>query len=261
VNLISLQKKKQNREKLVMLTAYDASFAALMDDCGVELILVGDSLGNVVQGLPTTVPVSVEHIAYHTTCVARAVKKSMIIADMPFMSYATLDRALDSAETLMRAGGEMIKMEGGEWLCETTRRLTDNGIPVCGHLGLQPQSVNVIGGYRVQGRDTETAKRIIADAKSLQDAGAKLLVLECVPRLLAEEISSVLHIPVIGIGAGELCDGQVLVIYDMLGIGKQPPPSFVKNFMDGNPSIAAAINAYYTAVKNGEFPSLNHGFQ
>jgi 3-methyl-2-oxobutanoate hydroxymethyltransferase len=260
VSLLTLNKKKQVREKLVMITTYDASFAKVVDEAQVEMILVGDSLGNVIQGRESTVPVTVEDIAYHTECVKRGTSKALIISDMPFMSYATLDRALFSAEKFMQAGGEMVKMEGGEWLCESVRRLSDNGIPCCGHLGLQPQSVNFIGGFRVQGRDTAVAKKIMQDSLLLQEAGAKLLVLECVPRILAEEIAKTLTIPVIGIGAGENCDGQVLVIYDLLGIGKQPLPKFVKNFMEGNTSILAAVKAYVREVKEGIFPNQQYGF-
>jgi len=259
VTLTTLQGLKQNGEKIVMLTCYDATFATAACAAGVEVLLIGDSLGNVLQGHDSTLPVSVVDMAYHTACVKRGNRGALILTDLPFMSYATLEQALDSSAALMRAGAHMVKLEGGVWLAETVRRLAENGIPACVHLGLTPQSVNLFGGYKVQGRDEARAREMREAAIALEQAGAAMLLLECVPSALAAEISRSVRIPVIGIGAGVHTDGQVLVLHDMLGLNSRPP-KFVKNFMAGQTSIQDALAAYTQAVKNGQFPAPEHGF-
>jgi len=259
VTLTTLQGLKQNGEKIVMLTCYDATFATAACAAGVEVLLIGDSLGNVLQGHDSTLPVSVVDMAYHTACVKRGNRGALILTDLPFMSYATLEQALDSSAALMRAGAHMVKLEGGVWLAETVRRLAENGIPACMHLGLTPQSVNLFGGYKVQGRDEARAREMREAAIALEQAGAAMLLLECVPSALAAEISRSVRIPVIGIGAGVDTDGQVLVLHDMLGLNSRPP-KFVKNFMAGQTSIQDALAAYTQAVKNGQFPAPEHGF-
>ncbi|MEZ5672695.1 MAG: 3-methyl-2-oxobutanoate hydroxymethyltransferase [Thiotrichaceae bacterium] len=252
LTLTQLRKLKQTGEKITCLTAYDASFAYLVEQAGVEIILVGDSLGMVVQGQDSTLPVTVEDIVYHTKLVQRRTQRAFLIADMPFMSYATPQDALQNAARLMREGqAQMVKLEGGHWLIESVQQLVERGIPVCAHLGLTPQSVHQLGGYRVQGRGETEAHRLLQEAHELQQAGASLLVLECVPSDLAAQISKELTIPTIGIGAGVECDGQVLVLYDMLGIHLNKPPSFVKNFLAETDSIPAALAAYVTAGQNG----------
>jgi 3-methyl-2-oxobutanoate hydroxymethyltransferase len=261
LTLTQLHKLKQTGEKITCLTAYDASFAYLMEQAGVEIILVGDSLGMVVQGHDSTLPVTVAQMVYHTQLVQRRTERAFLIADMPFMSYATISDALQNAACLMREGqAQMVKLEGGLWLVDTVRALVERGIPVCAHLGLTPQSVHQLGGYRVQGRGETAAQRVLAEAYALQQAGASLLVLECVPSQLAALISKELTIPTIGIGAGVECDGQVLVIYDMLGIHLTKPPSFVKNFLATTGSIQDAFAAYVAAVKTRQFPSAEHSF-
>ena len=259
VTLTTLQALKQRGEKIVMLTSYDATFATAACAAGVEVLLVGDSLGNVLQGHDSTLPVSVADMAYHTACVKRGNRGALILADLPFMSYATLEQALDSSAALMRAGAHMVKLEGGAWLADTVRRLTDNGIPACVHLGLTPQSVNVFGGYKVQGRDEARAREMREAAQALEQAGAAMLLLECVPSPLAAEISRAARVPVIGIGAGAETDGQVLVLHDLLGLNPRPA-RFVRNFMTGQDSIQAALAAYARAVKDGQFPAPEHGF-
>ena len=259
VTLTTLRGLKQNGEKIVMLTCYDATFAAAACAAGVEVLLIGDSLGNVLQGHDSTLPVSVTDMAYHTACVKRGNQGALILADLPFMSYATLEQALDSSAALMRAGAHMVKLEGGAWLGETVRRLAENGIPACVHLGLTPQSVNVFGGYKVQGRDEARAREMREAALALEQAGAAMLLLECVPSALAAEISRSVRIPVIGIGAGVDTDGQVLVLHDMLGLNPRPA-KFVRNFMAGQASIQDALTAYTQAVKNAQFPAPEHGF-
>ncbi|MCW5589781.1 MAG: 3-methyl-2-oxobutanoate hydroxymethyltransferase [Legionellales bacterium] len=254
-----LIKMKQQHEKMVMLTCYDASFAKLLNENGIEIILIGDSLGNVIQGFSSTVPVTINDMVYHVNCVARGNQHALLIADMPFMTYATPESAFKHAMPLMQAGAEMVKMEGGAFLAPTIQQLTHYGIPVCAHLGLTPQSVNVLGGYHVQGKDELQQLQLIEDAKALENAGAKLLVLECVPAELASKITAQLTIPVIGIGAGNQTDGQVLVLHDMLGISSRQF-SFSKNFLAENSSIADAISAYVREVKNGQFPATHHGF-
>jgi 3-methyl-2-oxobutanoate hydroxymethyltransferase len=261
ITINTLQAMKQDKEKFAVLAAYDATFAHFISEAEVEVILVGDSLGMVVQGHETTLPVTIEQIAYHTAAVKRGAKRSLIMADMPFMSYSDSETALGNATTLMQAGAQMVKLEGGEWLAETFHKMSQRGIPTCAHLGLTPQSVNKFGGYKVQGRDADHAKQILDDALILEQAGADLLVLECVPTPLATEITRSLTIPVIGIGAGPNTDAQVLVLYDMLGLTPTRAPKFTKNFLRDNEDIPAALHAYVTEVKNGSFPAEEHSFK
>ncbi len=251
---------KQARQKIAMITAYDATFATLFEQAGVHAILIGDSLGMVLQGEDSTLKVTVADIAYHTRCVANGSEKAMIVADMPFMSYSNPEQACTSAAELMRAGAHMVKLEGGDWLAETVTQLTRQGIPVCGHLGLTPQSVHVFGGFKLQGRDTEQADQIKRHARALEAAGIQLLVLECVPSRLATDISQALSIPVIGIGAGPDTDGQVLVMQDALGLTSGYVPKFTKNFLADNGNVAAAIEAYVAEVADGRFPGPEHSF-
>jgi 3-methyl-2-oxobutanoate hydroxymethyltransferase len=250
---------KQRGEKITCLTAYDASFSALCDVVGIELLLVGDSLGMVIQGQDTTLPVTIDDMIYHTRCVSQARRRAFIIADLPFMSYPTpLVAAQNAARLMQESGAQMVKLEGAR--LETTRFLVDQGIPVCGHLGLLPQQINQLGTYKVQGKTTADADKILENAHQLQQAGASLLVLECIPAALAKTISHELTIPVIGIGAGVDCDGQVLVLYDMLGIGIGKTPRFSKNFMQDASSISDAIAAYHQLVKQSQFPTSEHSF-
>ena len=262
VTINTLQAMKARGEKIACLTAYDASFAARVDEAGVDVVLVGDSLGMVVQGEATTLPVQMEDVIYHTCAVARGLKRALLIADMPFMSYATLDRALTNAARLVQEGGaQMVKLEGGADQVETVRALTRNNIPVCAHLGLQPQSVHRIGGYRVQGREQSAAQQIIDDAFALQEAGASLLLVECIPADLAGRLAKTLTIPVIGIGAGPEVDAQILVLYDMLGITPGNVPRFAKDFLTGEAGgVPAALHAYVEAVRNKTFPAAAHTF-
>ena len=255
----TLAAMKRRRDAIACLTCYDAAFAGLLESAGLEVLLVGDSLGMVLQGQPTTVPVKLEHMVYHSACVSRAAARSLVIADMPFLSYATADRALAAAERLMGDGGAaMVKLEGGGELAQTVARLTRFGVPVCAHLGLLPQSVHRLGGYRYQGRDDAGAARIRADALALQDAGASLLVLECVPAALAQALAGELDMPVIGIGAGSGCDGQVLVLHDMLGLLPGRSPTFSKDFAAAYGSVAAALTGYVAEVKERSFPGPGH---
>jgi len=261
ITITTLQQMKKQGEKITVLTSYDASFTRLIEDAGVEVLLVGDSLGMVIQGQESTLPVKVDDVVYHTQNVARGRREALIVADMPFMSYSSAAQALDTAARLMKEGGaQMVKLEGGATQLDTVRHLVAHAVPVCAHLGLLPQSVHKLGGYRVQGRDEETAAIMREDAQALQDAGAQMLVLECVPADLAEEISQMLNIPVIGIGAGAACDGQVLVLYDMLGVASGYLPRFVKNFLAEAESIPDALTAYVQAVKDGSFPGAEHSF-
>jgi len=260
INLATLQAMKTAGQKFAVITAYDASFARLGELAGIEVLLVGDSLGNVVLGYDSTVPVTMDDMAHHTRAVARGNSKSLIIADLPFMAYANELQALDNAAVLMQAGAHMIKLEGGAWLEETVHLLAERGIPVCGHLGLTPQSVHKLGGYRVQGKDEEAAAQLLNDALLLQDAGADLLVLECVPSALGAQISAALAIPVIGIGAGVDTDAQVLVIYDLLGISPRQP-RFSKNFLAGTDGVQGALEAFASAVRSGRFPEPEHSFK
>ncbi|MBA5639083.1 3-methyl-2-oxobutanoate hydroxymethyltransferase [Duganella sp. LX20W] len=260
VTIPSLNALRAAGEKITMLTCYDASFAALMDRCGVEVLLIGDSLGMVCNGHTSTLPVTVEEIVYHTAAVARGSKSAMVLADMPFGSYATPEAAFNNAVKLMQAGAHMVKIEGGAWLADTVRFLTDRAVPVCAHLGLTPQSVHQLGGYKVQGKTTESADLLKADALKLQAAGAAMLVLEAIPTQLGKEVTDLLAIPTIGIGAGPDCAGQVLVMHDLLGVFPGRKARFVKNFMEGQTSIDAAVSAYVRAVKDGSFPALEHCF-
>jgi 3-methyl-2-oxobutanoate hydroxymethyltransferase len=255
----TLQQKKMTQEKFAVVAAYDATFASTLCEAGVEAILVGDSLGMVLQGHDSTLPVTINDMAYHTQCVKRGNQGALIIADMPFMSYANTEQALSNAAILMKAGAHMVKLEGGDNLADTVKQLVLNGIPVCAHLGLTPQSVNTLGGYRVQGREPEQADKIISEAKNLQEAGASMLVLECVPTTLGKAASKALAIPVIGIGAGGDTDAQVLVLHDMLGLNPRPA-KFVRNFMLDQSSIQSAISSYVCAVKDGSFPATEHTF-
>ncbi|MDM3872414.1 3-methyl-2-oxobutanoate hydroxymethyltransferase [Porticoccus sp. W117] len=260
VTIQTLQQHKANGEKFPVLTCYDATFARLMEQVEIDVMLVGDSLGNVIQGQGSTVPVTMDEMAYHTAAVARGNSKSLLMVDMPFMSYATEEQALANAAELMQAGAHMVKLEGGAWLEETVLMLSERGIPVCAHLGLTPQSVNKLSGYKVQGRDQDGAEQMLADAHILQEAGADLLVVECIPSELGKQLSQSLEMPVIGIGAGPDTDAQVLVLHDMLGISARLP-KFSHNFLADTDSIEAAIAAYKTAVENGNFPAAEHGFK
>ncbi|WP_406666242.1 3-methyl-2-oxobutanoate hydroxymethyltransferase [Gallaecimonas sp. GXIMD1310] len=261
VSVNTLARKKANGEKFATLTAYDASFAALFDQEGIDMLLVGDSLGNVIQGQNDTLAVTVDDIAYHTRCVSQVTERALIVADMPFMSYATPEQACQHAATLMRAGAQMVKLEGGAWLADTIRTLVERSVPVCAHLGLMPQSVHLVGGYKVQGRDPQSAERIIADAQALEAAGAQLLVVECVTRALAKRLSSAVSIPVIGIGAGADTDGQVLVMHDLLGISTGHIPKFAKNYLTAGRDIRQAVRSYVSEVVAGQFPAQEHGFE
>ena len=261
VTVSTLLGLKQKGEKIAMLTAYDATFAQAACQAGVEVLLVGDSLGMVLQGHDSTLPVSLADMAYHTAAVKRGNQGALILADLPFMAYATLEQTFASSAALMQAGAHMIKLEGASWLAEPIRQLAERGVPVCAHLGLTPQAVNVFGGYKVQGRGDAAARQLRADAMALEQAGAAMLLLECVPSELAAEISQSVKIPVIGIGAGSATDGQVLVMHDMLGLSLTGrAPKFVKNFMEGQPNVQAAFAAYVRAVKDISFPAEEHGF-
>ena len=247
-------------EKITMLTCYDASFASLMDRCGVEILLIGDSLGMVCNGHNSTLPVTVAELAYHTAAVARGAKSAMIMADLPFGAYGTPETAYANAVILMQAGAHMIKIEGGAWLAETVRFLTQRGIPICAHIGLTPQSVHQLGGYKVQGKSTESATELKNDALALQNAGAAIVLMEAMPSQLGKEVTDMLTIPTIGIGAGPDCSGQVLVMHDMLGVFPGRKARFVRNFMEGAASIDDAVTGYVNAVKDGSFPALEHCF-
>jgi 3-methyl-2-oxobutanoate hydroxymethyltransferase len=247
-------------EKITMLTCYDASFASLMDRCGVEILLIGDSLGMVCNGHNSTLPVTVAELAYHTASVARGAKSAMIMSDLPFGAYGTPETAYANAVILMQAGAHMIKIEGGAWLAETVRFLTERGIPICAHIGLTPQSVHQLGGYKVQGKSTESAAELKNDALVLQNAGAAIVLMEAMPSQLGKEVTDMLTIPTIGIGAGPDCSGQVLVMHDMLGVFPGRKARFVRNFMEGAASIDDAVTGYVKAVKDGNFPALEHCF-
>lgn len=255
-----LQKMKQDGQKFATITAYDATFAKLFDDEGIPAILIGDSLGMVIQGHSDTLPVTIDEMAYHTRCVRRGTSNALVIADLPFMTYADTASACQNAAKLMAAGASMVKIEGGEWLCDTVKQLNRNGIPVCGHLGLTPQSVHVFGGFRVQGRDLDQAEEIYRSALALQAAGIQLLVLECVPAALAERITKALRIPVIGIGAGNATDGQILVMHDAFGITSGYTPKFTKNFLAETGEIRAAVRQYMAQVADGSFPGPEQTF-
>lgn len=261
ITVQTLRDMKRKQDKIVSLTAYDATFARLMDDAGVEVILVGDSLGMVIQGQSTTVPVTMDDMVYHSRMVARGCTHALLMVDMPFLSYTTPAQALSNAARLMQEGGaHAVKLEGGGMQAEVVHTLAKNGIPVCAHLGLQPQSIHKLGGYKVQGRGDDAREVLLDDAQILQDAGADILLLECVPAELGSAITLAVEIPVIGIGAGVECDGQVLVLYDMLGITQGKTPKFSKNFLHG-PSVQAAVSEYIQAVKAGTFPTAEHSFR
>jgi 3-methyl-2-oxobutanoate hydroxymethyltransferase len=259
VTVPELRKFKQRGEKIAMLTAYDASFAAALDAQGVDAVLVGDSLGMVIQGRDSTLSVTLDELVYHCAAAARGLRRALLIADMPFLSFADPSRAVDAARRLLGEGhARMVKLEGAGYVVEIIRHLVERDVPVCAHLGLTPQSVHRLGGYKVPGRDAEAAERLLADAQAVAAAGAELLVLECVPARLAERIGAALDIATIGIGAGPHCDGQVLVLHDMLGVTPGRRPKFSRDFLSGHDSIAAAVAEYVAAVKEGRFPAPEH---
>ncbi len=261
ITVRSLQANKQAGEKIACLTAYDASFAQVLDNAGVDVVLVGDSLGMVIQGNETTLPVTVDDMVYHGRAVARGLNRALLMVDMPYLSYTSPQQALENAGRFMQqAGAHMVKLEGGAEQAGIVSRLTQHGIPVCAHLGLQPQRVHKLGGYRVQGRGENAAERMLNEARELEDAGADMVLLECVPKELAGMITGALEIPVIGIGAGPGCDGQILVLYDILGISKGRIPKFSRDFLAGAGTIEEAVKAYVDAVKTGRFPSSEHVF-
>ena len=261
VTLLQLQRRAREGEKLVMLTCYDAAFARISDEAGVDMLLIGDSLGMVIQGHDSTLPVTLEQVEYHVRCVARGSSRALVIADMPFGSFQeSPQQALRSCARAMAAGAQMVKLEGGAVMVETTRFLVERGIPVCAHIGLTPQSVNTLGGYRVQGKTDDAAARLVADARALEAAGAGLVLMEAMPAAVAKQVTGSLSVPTIGIGAGPDVSGQVLVNYDMLDIYPGRKARFVRNFMAGAPSVKAAIEAYVKAVKDGTFPAPEHCF-
>jgi 3-methyl-2-oxobutanoate hydroxymethyltransferase len=262
ITVRNLQNMKQQGEKIAMLTAYDASFAAVLQAAGVDTVLVGDSLGNVIQGHDSTVPVTIEHMVYHTQAVARTCKRPLLIADMPFMSYWSVEAALHNAARLLQEGGaQMVKLEWSPAQPDIVGAFSREGIPVCAHLGLRPQAVYKMGGYRVQGREPAAAADLLAQAQQVEAAGADLLLLEAIPAPLAASITRQARIPVIGIGAGADCDGQVLVLYDMLGISPDRPPKFAKDFLAQAGTVAKAVQAYVEAVKAGTFPAAEHTYR
>ena len=257
----ALQKMVENREKLAVLTCYDATFAAVLENAGVDVLLVGDSLGNVLHGSDTTLAVTLDDMIYHTRCVARGTGKAFIITDMPFGSYQiSPEQAFENAARIIAAGAQMVKIEGGHVMADTIRFLTQRGIPVCAHIGLTPQSIHQLGGYKLQGNTEKSAKQLLDDAKILQKSGAGMLVMEVVPAKLAKKITQALTIPTIGIGAGPDCSGQVLVLHDMLGISPGKKPRFVKDFMSNAKNIQEAAAHYVQAVKTGQFPGQEHQF-
>ena len=258
ISLSTLKKLKSEGKKFAVLTAYDATFAQLLSQAGIEILLVGDSLGMVVQGCESTVPVTLEQMVYHIQAVSRGNRGALIMADLPYMTYATTESALENSARLMQAGAQMVKLEGGAWLSETIKKLSLCGVPVCAHIGLTPQSVDKFVGYKIQGRGHEAAEKMLDAALKLEQAGADMLLMECVPSALASRISEQLQIPTIGIGAGPGTDAQVLVLHDMLGIATDYAPKFVKNFLSGSASIQAAIATYVEAVKSGSFPGPEH---
>ena len=258
ISINDLMKWKQEGRKFATSTAYDASFAQLFESQEMPVLLVGDSLGMVLQGENDTLPVTVDDIVYHTRCVRAGSPNCLLMADMPFMSYATPEQACESAAKIMRAGANMVKIEGGEWLVDTVKMLTERAVPVCAHLGLTPQSVNIFGGYKIQGRDQEKADRMVKDALALQEAGAQIVLLECVPAELAERITKLLDVPVIGIGAGNVTDGQILVMHDMFGISANYMPKFSKNFLAETGDMRKAVAKYMEDVANGVFPDEAH---
>jgi len=261
VTLNTLNAYKNSGEKFAVLTAYDSTFANVVSSSGVEVILVGDSMGMVLQGNDSTLPVSMQDMLYHTQCVVAGNNSALVMVDLPFMSYATTEQSMINCAALMQRGANMVKMEGGAWLCETVSLLIERGIPVCVHLGLTPQAVNKFGGYKVQGRDQLSGEQLYQDALALEKAGASVLLLECVPSKVAQRITQAVKIPVIGIGAGPDTDAQVLVLQDMLNIPAGKKARFVKNYMADAADIPGAINAYVEEVKNGTFPAVEHCFE
>ena len=261
VNVATLRRMKDEGEKIASLTCYDASYAALVDECDADVVLVGDSLGMVIQGHDTTVPVTLDHVIYHCKAVARGLSRPFLMADMPFMTYTSREQALQNSVRLMQEGGaKMVKLEGGAGQVEIVEFLASHDIPVCAHLGLKPQSVHKTGGFRVQGREEAAAEQMRRDAKALQDAGADIVLLECIPSGLGKQITAELHVPVIGIGAGPDTDGQILVLYDVLDITPGRKPRFVQNFMVGHDSPLAALKSYVQAVKSRAYPAPEHCF-
>ena len=261
VNVATLRRMKDEGEKIASLTCYDASYAALVDECDADVVLVGDSLGMVIQGHDTTVPVTLEHVIYHCKAVARGLSRPFLMADMPFMTYTSREQALQNSVRLMQEGGaKMVKLEGGAGQVEIVEFLASHDIPVCAHLGLKPQSVHKTGGFRVQGREEAAAAQMRRDAKALQDAGADIVLLECIPSALGRQITAELHVPVIGIGAGPDTDGQILVLYDVLDITPGRKPRFVQNFMAGHDSPLAALKSFVQAVKSRAYPAPEHCF-
>jgi len=261
VNISTLVKMKKDDVPIACLTAYDASFAALVDQAGADLVLVGDSLGMVIQGYDTTVPVTVDDIIYHTRVVARGLRRAFLVADMPFMSYSSEQQALENAVRLMQEGGAMmVKLEGGTGQAGIVEHLARHDIPVCAHIGLRPQSVHKIGGFKVQGRDTDKAQQMVRDAVALEGAGADIVLLECVPNELGRAVTEAVSVPVIGIGAGPGVDGQILVLYDVLGFTQGRMPRFVRNFMPGSDSAQSALKKFVGAVKDRSYPAPEHCF-
>lgn len=262
ITLFELAKMREEGRKIAMLTCYDASFAALLERAGVDMLLIGDSLGNVLQGQRSTLPVTLEHMAYHTECVVRGCHRPFVVADLPFGSYhESREQAMRSAARLMAAGAQMVKLEGGVFMADTVHFLVERGVPVCAHIGLTPQAVNQLGGYRVQGRGEDGAQRLKNDALALEQAGAAMIVLEMVPATVGAAVTaSLTSMATIGIGAGVDCDGQVLVLHDMLGVFPGKKARFVKNFMDGAASIEAAVADYVRAVKDGSFPTAQQSY-
>ena len=260
VTLSTLLKKKSAGEKITALTAYDASFAKLFDEQGVDVMLIGDSMGMVLQGHSDTLPVKIEHLVYHTECVARGTQKSFVIADMPFMSYATPEQTYENAAKLMAAGASMVKVEGGEWLTDTIEGLKQRGVPVCGHIGLTPQSVHVFGGFKIQGKTEQAAAELVASAQALEAAGAQLLVLECVPTEVGKRVAESVTMPVIGIGAGVHTDGQILVMHDMLGVSANYMPRFSKNYLQETGDLRTAVQQFISDVHGATFPAPEHSF-
>jgi 3-methyl-2-oxobutanoate hydroxymethyltransferase len=259
INLTTLNKMKASGEKIATITAYDASFAKLVDDAGIEMVLVGDSLGMVIQGHDTTVPVTLSDIIYHCKAVAKGMYRPFLMADMPFMSYTSREQALDNAVRLMQEGGaKIVKLEAGAKQIGIVEYLAGHDIPVCAHLGLRPQSVHKVGGFRIQGREQSAAEQMIADAKALEAAGADMVLLEQIPSALGKQITQAVHVPVIGIGAGADVDGQILVLYDVLDITPGHKPRFVRNFMTGVDSPLQALKNYVAAVKDGSYPAPEH---
>jgi 3-methyl-2-oxobutanoate hydroxymethyltransferase len=261
VNVATLNRMKAEGEKIASITAYDASFATLVDDAGIDLVLVGDSLGMVIQGHDTTVPVTLSDVIYHCKAVSKGLYRPFLMADMPFMTYASKEQALENAVRLMQEGGaKMVKLEGGAGQIEIVEFLANHDIAVCAHLGLKPQSVHKVGGFRVQGREDAQAEQMLRDALALEGVGADVVLLECIPAKLGAEITKALHVPVIGIGAGPDTDGQILVLYDVLDITAGRKPKFSKNFMEGQSSALEAVKAYTQAVKSGAYPAAEHCF-